>query len=219
MRILAFGTTGPVLSVGTAAAGKPLCRSDHPAERGRGNLLESLIDNVLRQTGWTRRDIEGLALLTGPGSLTALRIGWATAVGWAQSVGIPVVGWTVPNAHRRLWGKDATGVICCVHYRGDVFLFYDLALTGSPEIVHLDSRTIRHAPRVLTGPGVIGNRPRWESCLGTQTKIIDDDKAIIGADTLALWGETDLMAGQRLDIQTSPLEYGLPPDFRKMVVS
>lgn len=218
MRILAFDTTGPVLSVGSAADGKPLSRCNHPAERGKGNLLELSIDEVLSETGWTRHDVEGLALLTGPGSLTAMRIGWAAAVGWAQAAGIPIAGWSVPGAHRRFWRNKAADVACCVHYRGDVFLLYALGVShDSPVAVQLDGTPrIRNSPHILTGPGVLGYRDRWSACFGPTTRIMDDSEAVIGADQLALWGEIDLRAGNRLEFRESLLEYGLPPDFKKL---
>jgi tRNA threonylcarbamoyl adenosine modification protein YeaZ len=218
MRVLAFDTTGPILSVGAASDGKPLCRRDRMSVRGKGNLLDVLIEETLQCVNWSRPDVEGIALLTGPGSLTAIRIGWATAAGWAQAMRIPLVGWTVAAAHRRAWGEEARDVACCVHFRADTFLLYDLGMLESrPVIVKLEASADAHdPPRILTGPGLIGNRGRWEAYYNNATRIIDDADATIGADTLALWGEQDLLAGQGLEIHSSPLEYGLPPDFKKL---
>jgi len=218
MRVLAFDTTAPILSVGAAADAQRLCRRDVRTERGKGNFLDRAIGDVLREVGWSRPDVEGLALLTGPGSLTATRIGWATAAGWAQAVGIPVVGWTVPTVQKRAFGDDANGVGCCIHYRGDMFLLYDLSKSEGPPLrVQLTSNS--HAacpPRTLTGPGILERRASWAAYCGTGTSIVDDTNAIIGADTLALWGEADLLQGRSLPTHTSPLEYGLPPDFKKL---
>ena len=71
-------------------------------------------------------------------------------------------------------------------------------------------------PRTLTGPGLLERRASWAAYCGTGTRIVDDTNAIIGADTLALWGEADLLQGRSLPTYTSPLEYGLPPDLKKL---
>lgn len=221
MRVLAFDTTGPIISVGAAADSRPLWRLDRLSERGKGNLLDLMIAEVLRNVGWLRSDVEGLALLTGPGSLTAIRIGWATATGWAQAMGIPLTGWSVASAHRRALSGEARGAACCVHFRADTFLVYDLGMTETrPTIVNLQAGNFaEHPPKMLTGPGVFGNRDRWTAYCQGATRIVDDADAFIGADRLALWGETDLGAGQFLRFQDSPLDYGLPPDFKKITTT
>lgn len=50
------------------------------------------IDGILRDAGWTIRDIELIACAKGPGSFTGLRIGLATAKGLAFARGLPLVG-------------------------------------------------------------------------------------------------------------------------------
>ncbi|HWO57068.1 MAG TPA: tRNA (adenosine(37)-N6)-threonylcarbamoyltransferase complex dimerization subunit type 1 TsaB [bacterium] len=218
MRVLAFDTSGPVLTVGIAADGRAVLRRDCPATRGRGNLLEREIEAALSQCDWQRGDVEGLALVTGPGSLTAIRIAWATAAGWAQAQQIPVTGWTVAQAQARRAAPDTHHCWCAVHYRGNVFLLYHLDdPTHTPRPVDLsDGSVAAHPPRVLTGPGVIGYRERWQAYIGPQTVIAADADAFVGGDILALWGEADLRTGHRLSLAQSPLEYGLPPDFRKL---
>ena len=218
MRVLAFDTTGPVISVGAAADSRPLWRLGRLSERGKGNLLDVMIEEALRHVGWSRGDVEGLALLTGPGSLTAIRIGWATAAGWAQAMGIPLTGWSVVSAHRRALSDEAKVASCCVHFRADTFLVYDLGATETrPTVVNLQAGSFSdNPPRLLTGPGVFGNRDRWAAYYKGATRIADDADAFIGADILAVWGELDLGAGQFLRFQDSPLDYGLPPDFKKI---
>jgi hypothetical protein len=71
-------------------------------------------------------------------------------------------------------------------------------------------------PTILTGPGVIGNREDWSTYFGAETLIIPDDEAVVAADQLAIWAEADLLQGHSLPIGISPLEYGVPPDFKKL---
>lgn len=218
MKILAFDSTGPILSVGAASGGQPVARLDALVFRGQGSLLDRQIDLLLSGVGWPRSDVEGLALLTGPGSLTAMRIGWATATGWSQAAGIPIIGWTVPQVHARTLSGEASGAVCAIHYRANTFLLYDLARPDAPPAVielNADSRSQR-SPRQLTGPGILDRRAEWTAYCGPETEIVADSKAIVGADTLALWGEADLLQGKSLPLDMSPLDYGIPPDFKKI---
>jgi tRNA threonylcarbamoyladenosine biosynthesis protein TsaB len=54
--------------------------------------LLPMVDWLLREAGMKRNDIEGIAVSSGPGSFTSLRVGISTARGMAFSLGIPVVG-------------------------------------------------------------------------------------------------------------------------------
>ena len=54
--------------------------------------LMPTIDRVLKDASFTIKDLDGIAVSSGPGSFTGLRIGIATAKGLAQGLDIPVVG-------------------------------------------------------------------------------------------------------------------------------
>ena len=229
MRVLAFDATGPVVTVGLAADGKPIARHDIPAVRSHGSVLELAIDEVLSHAGSSRRGVQGLALVTGPGSLTATRIGWATAAGWAQAMSIPVTGWPTPVTHHRYWTElsraaqpdSRTRTCCLVHYRGDAFYCYEFAREhppGEPIIVRLGAWSPSGAPRVrIVGPGAVGraNRDRWRAALGSDVELADESECLVGGDVLAVWGEEALRTEGGISLDRSPLDYGLPPDFRR----
>jgi tRNA threonylcarbamoyladenosine biosynthesis protein TsaB len=48
------------------------------------------VDQLLRDAGWRPRDLEGVAVATGPGSFTGLRIGVSAAKGLALALSIPL---------------------------------------------------------------------------------------------------------------------------------
>jgi tRNA threonylcarbamoyl adenosine modification protein YeaZ len=60
-------------------------------------LLED-VDALLADAGVEPRDLDGIAVGTGPGSFTGVRIGLATARGLSLSLGIPVAGVTTLDA-------------------------------------------------------------------------------------------------------------------------
>lgn len=230
MRVLAFDSTSPRLTVGLADGDKPIGRWDSRPDRHRGNALDELIDRALASAGWRRRDIGGLALVTGPGSLTAIRIGWATATGWSLAMDIPVTGWSVPTVQRRRWlderehGVDSLKIgektqFCVVHHRGDEFYAYRLDSgdrPSAPSLVVIGQWLPPSAESCrITGPGVLGYRDRWIASLGKKAEVVAESDATVPGDRLALWGEESLQGGHRFSLEKSPLDYGLPPQFRK----
>lgn len=54
--------------------------------------LPALFDELLETAGWRRDDVTALAVGTGPGSWTSLRIALATMKTWAQSRELPLYG-------------------------------------------------------------------------------------------------------------------------------
>lgn len=71
---------------GTLAAFAERVGRDH-AKR----LLPEL-EALLGRAGGTRGDLKGIAVGTGPGSYTGLRVGAASAQGLARALGVPLVG-------------------------------------------------------------------------------------------------------------------------------
>lgn len=233
MRVLAFDMTSARITVGLAEADQAVGRWDAEARRGRSGILDSLIDRALAEAGWTRSDVTGLGLVTGPGSLTATRIGWATASGWALAADIPVTGWSSPVVQHRWWSSPRTltqagipdpsdcSIECVIHHRGDEFYRYDLSgpeFAGRPDTVHLDQwAPVRSGTTLLVGSGILGYRDRWVKAVGSADYVVSEDDALVGGDLLAVWAARALANGQRLNPLESPLDYGLPPVFRKSV--
>lgn len=232
MLVLAFDSTASSLTLGLADGDKSIGRWDATPARHRGNALDVLIDRALADAGRRRSDVEGLALVTGPGSLTATRIGWATACGWALACGIPITGWSTAEVYWRKWMRQTrdgsafaqqitprTIVFCVVHHRGDEFYVYQLEPAHPPDRPRTVILGDLHPPADysarLVGPGVLGFRDRWVASLGSDDVVVPESEALVGGDCLALWGVEELTSGNRLSPDVSPLDYGLPPTFRK----
>jgi tRNA threonylcarbamoyladenosine biosynthesis protein TsaB len=106
MLILAFDTTSEVGGVGIFRDHECLARvaNDGPANRYSVSLFH-MVDQAVEQAkvrhGTPVRglaDVGLLAVATGPGSFTGIRVGLAAAQGWAKAFGLPVRGVSVLEA-------------------------------------------------------------------------------------------------------------------------
>lgn len=87
------GTTGLVM---IARDGQPVKILYNQAERDHAGTINTMIDTALAETGLSLQDIHAIAICSGPGSYTGLRIGMATAKGLAYALDLPVI------AHNKL---------------------------------------------------------------------------------------------------------------------
>lgn len=107
--------SGPlVLAVDTATrasivvlgAEAPLATSRRDVQHRHGSHLLEQIDAVLEEAGSTLDDVAALAVGTGPGSFTGLRVGLATLKTMAYAKRLPLVGVMSSDA-LRLAGREA----------------------------------------------------------------------------------------------------------------
>ncbi len=108
MRILAVETIDKTGSV-AALNGEQLLAERMLGDRQRSlQTLVPAMRQILDEVGWRPREVELVAVATGPGSFTGLRIGVATAKTFAYAAGsqvmgvgtMPVLAAQVPIAHR-----------------------------------------------------------------------------------------------------------------------
>lgn len=92
--ILAFdtATTQAVVAVRASGAVRPLIVDRWAAGYRHGEELLGRIDRSLGAASVGLRDLGAVAVGTGPGAFTGLRVGVATAKGLAHGLGIPIVG-------------------------------------------------------------------------------------------------------------------------------
>lgn len=92
MLILALDTTTRGGSVAVTRDAQLLALVPGDAARSHSERLPGEIEAALAEAGLQRRDIDLLAVATGPGAFTGLRIGLAAMQGLAMTLNRPVIG-------------------------------------------------------------------------------------------------------------------------------
>ena len=80
-------------------AGELIARESQAMKRGHAEALMPLIGRVIAQSGIAFASLDRIAVTTGPGSFTGLRVGLSAARGIALAANIPVVGVTTLTAY------------------------------------------------------------------------------------------------------------------------
>jgi tRNA threonylcarbamoyl adenosine modification protein YeaZ len=93
--LLAFDTTLDVCSVALLdSAGAVAVQIREPMSRGHAEALVPMIDRVLQEAGVSMDKLERIAVTTGPGTFTGVRVGVSAARGLALALKLPVAGIT-----------------------------------------------------------------------------------------------------------------------------
>jgi tRNA threonylcarbamoyladenosine biosynthesis protein TsaB len=90
--LLAFDTATPFVTVALHDGEEVVVERRSEQRMRHGEQLAPLIDGVLRESGIVRQDLTALAVGTGPGPFTGLRVGLVTARTLAMVLEIPAYG-------------------------------------------------------------------------------------------------------------------------------
>ncbi|RIJ30068.1 tRNA (adenosine(37)-N6)-threonylcarbamoyltransferase complex dimerization subunit type 1 TsaB [Henriciella mobilis] len=94
MLVLSIDTSGPACDVAIVEDEAVLAEAKDEMVRGQDARLPGLVDETVRAAGVTLSDIDRLAVVTGPGSFTGVRVGISFARGLALALGKPCIGVT-----------------------------------------------------------------------------------------------------------------------------
>lgn len=92
MRILALETAELTGSVAALEGDRLLAEMPLPADQRSAQSLAPAIQGLLTKVGWQPVDVELMAVTSGPGSFTSLRIGVTTAKAFAYAAGCRILG-------------------------------------------------------------------------------------------------------------------------------
>ena len=98
MRILGFDTATSACSAAVWEDGRIAARRFEPMSRGQSERLMPMVREVLSEAGADFPDLDLLAVTTGPGAFTGLRIGLAAARGMALAGDLACFGVTTLDA-------------------------------------------------------------------------------------------------------------------------
>ena len=115
MKLLLIETATQVCSVALADGGRILALRESVEANAHSSHLVPFVDEMLREAGITRRDIEAVGVSSGPGSYTGLRIGVSSAKGFCYALGIPLVAVPTLFSMASLYYRrhpDYRGMVC-----------------------------------------------------------------------------------------------------------
>ncbi|XUM23766.1 tRNA (adenosine(37)-N6)-threonylcarbamoyltransferase complex dimerization subunit type 1 TsaB [Bradyrhizobium oligotrophicum S58] len=129
-------------------------------KRGHAEALMPLLARVMQQSGVGFADLDRIAVTTGPGSFTGLRVGLSAARGIALASHKPVVGVTTLSAYAApIVGDDgASPVISAIDARHD-HVYYQVVSGSGEELVAPQVAAIDDVLAVarLGAPYLVGN--------------------------------------------------------------
>jgi tRNA threonylcarbamoyladenosine biosynthesis protein TsaB len=138
MLILAIDTALDACAAGIldTEAGQLIAQESQAMKRGHAEALMPLIARVIAASGVGFSSLDRIAVTTGPGSFTGLRVGLSAARGIALAAGKPVVGLTTLSAYAAPVVSRNAGppVISAIDARHDQVYFQVVSGDGRPLI-------------------------------------------------------------------------------------
>jgi tRNA threonylcarbamoyl adenosine modification protein YeaZ len=135
MLILAIDTALDACAVGVldTESTTMLAQQSLPMKRGHAEALLPLIARVMAQAGVGYAKLDRIAVTTGPGSFTGLRVGLSAARGIALAAGKPVVGLTTLTAFAAPLVSENAGapIITAIDARHDQVYYQVVAGDGA----------------------------------------------------------------------------------------
>jgi tRNA threonylcarbamoyladenosine biosynthesis protein TsaB len=135
MLILAIDTALDACSAAVldTDASNIVAQESQPMKRGHAEALMPLLARVMKASGVAFASLDRIAVTTGPGSFTGLRVGLSAARGIALAAGKPVVGLTTLTAYAApiVTENGAHPIISAIDARHDHVYFQVVGGDGS----------------------------------------------------------------------------------------
>ncbi len=193
MKILAVDTSTSTCSVGIANAGGVLAESVDSNGETHARHLMGMVHNSIAASGIPIEEIDGLAVVTGPGTFTGLRIGISTIKGLAYALSRPAVGVT-SLAALASQAELRTKFVCPVMDARRSEVYYGLYVSEGGEVSQVGMHHVAPPSELARGIGAscqfIGNgarlyRETLEAALGSLARFSHPCRDTIRVETIA----------------------------------
>lgn len=109
--ILAIDSSSIVASVALVNKETVIAEYTINLKKTHSQTLLPMIDEIFKMTGIEKKELKAVAVTSGPGSFTGLRIGAATAKGMALALGIPIID--VPTLEGMAYNYNHCNKLIC----------------------------------------------------------------------------------------------------------
>jgi tRNA threonylcarbamoyladenosine biosynthesis protein TsaB len=203
MVILALDTTTRPGSAAVMQDGRLLKEAAGDSTREQAVRLPGDLATLLAEVSLTLNDVNALAVATGPGSFTGLRVGIATMQGLAMAIGVPLIGVSALDAlaHTAFAHHPGGRVAAWIDaWRGEVFAAcYESGLEISPPTVARPqdvAAELRNESVRFTGDGALAHQAVIRDTLGSAARFTDPVAPVL-AGAVATLGHAAYLAGER----------------------
>lgn len=156
--ILALDTALARCSVAILRGEHVLAHLSEAMARGHAERLAPMVQEALALAGIEPQGIERIAVTTGPGSFTGLRVGLAFARGLSLALARPCLGFSTLEALALGQGSDGRRAAALPAPEGVYFALYENGAALQPPArlaVEEVERLLAHAPTRLYGPAAL----------------------------------------------------------------
>ena len=160
MKLLAIDTCMAACSVAAGGSGHdlPLAKAHVAMERGHAEALAPMVRRVMYEAGLAFSDLDRIAVTTGPGTFTGVRIGLAMARGLGLALDIPVIGIDTLSAIAANETESDQPILVAADARRDevyAAFFKDGKIIGRPAVMTAASasRLLPEGPCFILGSG------------------------------------------------------------------
>lgn len=211
MLVLGIESSSPIASVALVSEEKLWGEITLNIGLTHSEQLLPLIDLLLRQARVKLADLAGIAVSSGPGSFTGLRIGMATAKGLAQGLQIPLCGIPTLLALAFLAEGQQGLVVPLLNARRDevytaLYRFYGKEYEElepfqaiRPQLWAEKLKTYQEKV-FLTGDGVLPYQAIWQEVLGEKALLPTPILQVARAVSVAWLAQARLQQGQADDL-------------------
>jgi tRNA threonylcarbamoyladenosine biosynthesis protein TsaB len=89
-KLLLIDTCGAAAGVALSMGDRLVANEELPAKGASAGMVQA-IGRLLEQARWSLRDLDGVGVVSGPGSFTGMRVGMAAAKGLCEATGLPLL--------------------------------------------------------------------------------------------------------------------------------